>query len=59
MSTPTMRMAMTRTMSRSVSIERSPYGYERRNVRSLTPQRYIWGVTAGIMKNMHQKLFTT
>jgi 8-oxo-dGTP pyrophosphatase MutT (NUDIX family) len=33
-------------------------GAERRFYAMPFEQRYIWGATAGIMKNMHQRLFT-
>jgi 8-oxo-dGTP pyrophosphatase MutT (NUDIX family) len=34
-------------------------GAERRFHAMPFEQRYIWGATAGIMKNMHQRLFRT
>jgi len=34
-------------------------GAERRYHAMPFEQRYIWGATAGIMKNMHQRLFST
>ena len=36
---------------------RSMRGVERRFYAMPFEQRYIWGATAGIMKNMHQRLF--
>ncbi len=33
-------------------------GAERRFYAMPFEQRYIWGATAGIMKNMHQRLFS-
>lgn len=38
---------------------RSWRGVERRFYAMPFQQRYIWGATAGIMKNMHQRLFST
>jgi 8-oxo-dGTP pyrophosphatase MutT (NUDIX family) len=37
---------------------RSWRGIERRYYAMPFQQRYIWGATAGIMKNMHQRLFS-
>ncbi len=37
---------------------RSMSGIERRFYAMPFQQRYIWGATAGIMKNMHQRLFS-
>jgi hypothetical protein len=33
-------------------------GQERRFYAMPFEQRYIWGATAGIMKNMHKRLFS-
>ena len=37
---------------------RSWRGQERRFYAMPFEQRYIWGATAGIMKNMHKRLFS-